>query len=49
MTLDTLENISNKIYEHIQAHNVISEKEIKRLENKVNIDTQESQDVGFRF
>ena len=36
MTLDTLENLSKKMDKHIEEDKILNEKEVKRLENKLN-------------
>ena len=36
LTLDILENISNKMDKHIKDDKVLNEKEVKKLENKLN-------------
>ena len=36
LTLDTLENMSNKMEKHIKDDKVVNEKEIKTLENRLN-------------
>ena len=36
LTLDTLENISEKMDKHIKEDKVITEKEVKTIENKLN-------------
>ena len=36
LTLDTLENVKNKMKKHIENDKVMNEKKVKTLENKLN-------------